>query len=108
MQNIAEILSKISIPAIIYAVNFIFIFAVLFFERKSSAARLAWIMVLAFIPIVGFIFYLVFNQNLSRMHINHLYDENVKNGERITHEFFIKCFRKGLEEFYRIPFKRSR
>ena len=39
---------------------------------------------------------------------NHLYDENVKNGERITHEFFIKCFRKGLEEFYRIPFKRSR
>ena len=75
MQNIAEILSKISIPAIIYAVNFIFIFAVLFFERKSSAARLAWIMVLAFIPIVGFIFYLVFNQNLSRMHINHLYDD---------------------------------
>ena len=75
MQNIVEILSKISIPAIIYAVNFIFIFAVLFFERKSSAARLAWIMVLAFIPIVGFIFYLVFNQNLSRMHINHLYDD---------------------------------
>lgn len=75
MPNIAEILSKISIPAIIYAVNFIFIFAVLFFERKSSAARLAWIMVLAFIPIVGCIFYLVFNQNLSRMHINHLYDD---------------------------------
>ena len=75
MPNIAEILSKISIPAIIYAVNFIFIFAVLFFERKSSAARLAWIMVLAFIPIIGFIFYLVFNQNLSRMHINHLYDD---------------------------------
>ena len=75
MPNIAEILSKISIPAIIYAVNFIFIFAVLFLERKSSAARLAWIMVLAFIPIVGFIFYLVFNQNLSRMHINHLYDD---------------------------------
>lgn len=75
MPNIAEILSKISIPAIIYAVNFIFIFAVLFFDRKSSAARLAWIMVLAFIPIVGFIFYLVFNQNLSRMHINHLYDD---------------------------------
>ena len=36
--------------------------------------------------------------------INHLYDENVKNGERITHEYFVKCFRKGLEECYRIPF----
>lgn len=75
MENIAEILSKISIPAIIYAINFIFIFAVLFFERKSSAARLAWIMVLAFIPVVGFVFYLVFNQNLTRIHINHLYDD---------------------------------
>ena len=39
--------------------------------------------------------------------INHLYDENVKNGERITHEFFVKCFRKGLEECYNIPFRRS-
>lgn len=75
MENILEILSKISIPAIIYVVNFIFIFAVLFFERKTSSARLAWIMVLAFIPIVGFIFYLIFNQNLSRIHINHLYDD---------------------------------
>jgi len=39
--------------------------------------------------------------------INHLYDEDVKNGERITHEFFVKCFRQGLEEYYKIPFKRS-
>ena len=60
---------------IIYAINFIFIFTVLFLERKTATSRLAWIMVLAFIPIVGFIFYLVFNQNLSRTHINRLYDE---------------------------------
>ena len=57
---------------IIYAINFIFIFTVLFLERKTATSRLAWIMVLAFIPIVGFIFYLVFNQNLARTHINHL------------------------------------
>ena len=75
MVNITELLSKISLPAIIYGINFIFIFAVLFFERKTSSARLAWIMVLAFIPVVGFIFYLFFNQNLSRIHINHLYDD---------------------------------
>ena len=75
MENITELLSKISLPAIIYGINFIFIFAVLFFERKTSSARLAWIMVLAFIPVVGFIFYLFFNQNLSRIHINHLYDD---------------------------------
>ena len=75
MENIQELLSKVSITAVLYIINFIFIFAVLFFERKSSTARLAWIMVLAFLPVVGFVFYLVFNQNLARMHINHLYDD---------------------------------
>ena len=75
MESISELLSKISISAVIYVINFIFIFAMLFFERKSPTSRLAWIMVLAFIPVVGFIFYLVFNQNLARTHINHLYDD---------------------------------
>ncbi|MBR6472991.1 MAG: cardiolipin synthase [Firmicutes bacterium] len=75
MENIQELLSKVSITAVLYAINFIFIFAVLFLERKTSTSRLAWIMVLAFLPVIGFIFYLVFNQNLSRTHINHLYDE---------------------------------
>ena len=75
MEQLLKVIDTISIPAIIYAINFVFIFAVLFFERKTSTSRLAWIMVLAFIPVVGFIFYLVFNQNLSRTHINHLYDD---------------------------------
>ncbi|MBQ2305609.1 MAG: PLDc N-terminal domain-containing protein, partial [Firmicutes bacterium] len=48
-----------AIPVGLYVINFIFIFAVIFFERKSSSAALAWIMVLAFIPIVGFVFYLL-------------------------------------------------
>ncbi len=75
MDTITDFLSKISISAIIYVINFMFIFAVIFFERKTSTATLAWIMVLAFLPIIGFIFYLVFNQNLSRTHINKMYDE---------------------------------
>ncbi len=83
MENITEVLSKISLPAIIYVVNFTFIFAVIFFERKSSTATLAWIMVLAFIPIVGFVFYVVFNQNLARTHVNHLYDEEWEAVQKI-------------------------
>lgn len=47
------------------------------------------------------------NKGFIAIVINHLYDEGVKNGERITHEFFVKCFRKGLEEYYKISFKRS-
>ncbi len=56
----------------LYVINFILIFTVIFNERKAPSATLAWIMVLAFIPIVGFIFYLVFNQNLSRRKISRL------------------------------------
>lgn len=40
----------------LYVINFILIFTVIFNERKAPSATLAWIMVLAFIPIVGFIF----------------------------------------------------
>lgn len=55
-----------------YIINILLIVAVIFFERKGSTATLAWIMVLAFIPIVGFLLYMFFNQNLSRIKINKL------------------------------------
>ncbi len=75
-----------AIPVGLYAINFIFIFAVIFFERKSSSAALAWIMVLAFLPVVGFVFYLFLNQNLSRMQINRLYDNEYDAFEKILKE----------------------
>lgn len=62
----------------VYFINVLLIITVIFFERKSSTVTLAWIMVLAFIPIVGFLFYLVFNQNLLRIKINKLLDNEEK------------------------------
>ena len=61
----------------LYVINILLIFTVIFNERKAPSATLAWIMILTFIPIVGFIFYLVFNQNLSRSKISRL-TENEK------------------------------
>ena len=58
----------------LYIVNLIVIFIVIFVERRSPSATLAWIMVLTFIPVIGIIFYLVFNQNLARSKINRLSD----------------------------------
>ena len=75
MNTFNWLINNVSLMAIIYVMNFVFIILVLFFERKSPAVRLAWIMVLAFMPIIGFVFYLVFSQNLSRMHINQLQEE---------------------------------
>lgn len=49
---------------------------VVFLERKSISSTWAWLMILNFMPIVGFIFYLVFGQNLSRRKI-FKWDHNV-------------------------------
>lgn len=54
-----------------YLVGFIFIFniglgiSIIFLERKDATATWAWLMVLLFIPIAGFIFYLIFGRKLS-------------------------------------------
>ena len=58
--------------ALLYVINALLVIAVIFTERKEPAATLAWIMVLTFIPIVGIVFYLIFNQNFSRSKINRL------------------------------------
>ena len=62
MINYFNFSTSIGWIAILYVVNILLIFAVIFTERKSPSATLAWVMVLAFIPIVGFVFYIVFNQ----------------------------------------------
>ena len=59
----------------LYVMNLLLILTVIFAERKSPSATLAWIMILAFVPIVGFLFYIVFNQNMARSKINKLTDE---------------------------------
>lgn len=73
MLNIATFFTdSFGTLAAVYIINSLLALTVIFNERKAPAATLAWIMVLMFIPIVGFIFYLVFNQNLSRSKINRL------------------------------------
>lgn len=48
----------------ILLLNIILAFLVIFFERKDPVATWAWLMVLTFIPILGFILYMLFGQNL--------------------------------------------
>lgn len=47
----------------LFVINIIFAIIIIFFERQNSSTTWAWLMVLMFIPIVGFILYMVFNQN---------------------------------------------
>ncbi len=53
-------------------VNFIFIITAVFFERKKPASAAVWIMVLTFLPLVGFFLYLVFGRTL-RLNKNRIF-----------------------------------
>src|SRR5690625_638724 len=54
---------------LIMIVNIILAFTVIFLERKDASSTWAWLMVLFFIPIAGFILYLIFGRKLSRQRI---------------------------------------
>ncbi|WP_058308771.1 cardiolipin synthase [Gracilibacillus massiliensis] len=45
--------------------NILLSLTIIFLERKNATSTWAWIMVLTFIPIVGFILYLIFGRKLS-------------------------------------------
>lgn len=46
-------------------INIALAFTVIFMERKNASSTWAWIMVLFFIPILGFVLYLLFGRRLS-------------------------------------------
>ena len=60
MQIISLLLGSIMIA------NFVLAFTIIFLERKNASSTWAWLMVLFFIPILGFILYLVLGRKLSR------------------------------------------
>ncbi|WP_226036222.1 cardiolipin synthase [Aquibacillus saliphilus] len=49
--------------------NILLALTIVFLERKNASSTWAWIMVLMFIPVFGFIFYLVFGKKLSNKKI---------------------------------------
>ena len=75
-----SITSIFSSTMTLYVINALLIIAVIFNERKSPSAVLAWVMALTFLPGIGFIFYLVLNQNISRRKLNRMTEKE----ERIT------------------------
>lgn len=54
------------ILSIVHALNIAAIITVIFFQRKESPTRFAWLMVLAFFPIGGFVLYMLFGHNYVR------------------------------------------
>lgn len=55
--------------SIILIINIILTFVIIFLERKNPQSTYAWLLFLWVIPTAGFIFYLLFSQNLARRKI---------------------------------------
>lgn len=73
-------LSTISISTIlisvVFLINIILAIVVVFLERRDAASTWAWLLVLFFIPVLGFILYLFFGQNMKRKKIFEWKDTN--------------------------------
>lgn len=54
---------------ILTVLNIILAGIVVFLERRNVSATWAWLMVLIFIPVLGFLLYIIFGQNMSRRRI---------------------------------------
>ncbi|MDR6549580.1 cardiolipin synthase [Paenibacillus qinlingensis] len=65
---------------VLFVVNILLALTVVFLERRNVAATWSWLMVLLFIPILGFLLYVMLGQNLSR---RKLYKWNKRMQERM-------------------------
>ena len=67
MSEVGYVIS--SIGTTILVINFILAFIIIFFERREPSSTWAWILVLFFLPIGGFIIYLLFGRRLRQKHL---------------------------------------
>ena len=64
---------------LLFVINILFALAVVFIERKNPSSTWTWLMVLLFLPSIGFILYLFLGQNLKRKRMFMLNKEEKEN-----------------------------
>lgn len=74
---------------------------IIFLEKRNVAATWAWVLVLLFLPVIGFVLYLVIGQNLSRRKIFHITDADRKMVQTRVEE------QKNLLDRKAFPYKQS-
>lgn len=67
IMDTAQILSSIVSIALFF--NIILAIAVIFLERREPTSTWAWLLVLFFIPVVGFVLYLLFGRQMTKRHL---------------------------------------
>ncbi|WP_138420231.1 cardiolipin synthase [Aquibacillus sediminis] len=78
--------------------NILLALAIVFLERKDASATWAWLMVLLFIPVVGFILYLIFGRRLSNKKL-FTWDTKSRLGVKQAVNQQMKALEEGTFEF---------
>jgi cardiolipin synthase len=61
-----------TVLTVLFVVDFFFAITVIFIERKTPAATLAWVMVIFLVPVVGIFFYVMLSQNIAKQKLYRL------------------------------------
>ncbi|PTF04293.1 cardiolipin synthase [Staphylococcus devriesei] len=69
-----------------FLLNLIFAFVIIFMERRSAGSIWAWLLVLVFLPVIGFMLYLLLGRQIQRDQIFKLKKEDCKELEMIVDE----------------------
>ena len=69
-----------------FVLNLAFAFTIIFMERRTANSIWAWLLVLVFLPLLGFILYLLFGRQIQRDHIFTLDKEDKVGLEMIVDE----------------------
>lgn len=72
-----NIFNGITWTTIVYVINMIIAFIIIFLERKNPSATLAWILVLFVLPVIGLPLYIIFSQNITRQKIYKFTDNEI-------------------------------
>jgi len=79
---------------VVIGLNIALALAIIFLERKDATATWAWLMVLLFIPIAGFLLYLIFGRRISGQRI-FTWDTKVKLGVKFAVQEQLRALKKG-------------
>ena len=75
-----------TIAILLYFINFLLTVSLIFLERRNAQSVWAWVLVLFFIPFVGFILYMLFGRTIYRQQIFKLDEEDKVGLEHLVSE----------------------
>lgn len=79
-------------------INLLLLVGVLFFERRDIGNTWAWILVMVFIPIVGFFIYLFLGRNLKQKNFYKLTDEERKEIDTEVDQQLSTVYRENVQQ----------